>query len=234
MAVVNDVLTVMKHALKELAQTFFGAQNGKSSKVTQVVFFGALLVGIGYGGSSLYRWRVASREAQAQKDFSEAIQLFEQAKGRPEKWEDVAGALALGYEQHHTSSLAPFFKLFQAQAMLNQKKRPEAIKLMDDAIERMSNDNVLLSSYQTKRALVKMDATDVAVQAAGLAELKAVADNANSPAQDVALFYLGMHYWHHDQLVPARDTWKKIEQLDKQGEQSPFALLVQEKLQQIK
>lgn len=235
MAVAHDVLIVFRNALLEIYQSIFGGVGQKSGKFSRAVTVIALVVGIGYGGFRIYRWRIESREAQAQVVFSESMRLYHQAKASLEKWDDVVGAFALGYEQHRSSSLAPFFQLFQAQAMERQGKSAEAVRLTRTALETLKPTNPLYGFYQTKLALMQLDSADATVSEVGLKELKMCGLDESNRARDMALFYLGLHYWDNDDIENAGETWEKLKSLKVQEgkEVSPFVALAEQKIKQL-
>jgi len=231
----KDVLTVFHNIWVDFKKLLVEKKHEKNSKYGNLLLIGILVAGLGYGGYSIYRWHVIGKEATAQKTFSEAMQLFEQAMGESEKWADVEGAFALGYEQNSGSKLAPLFQLFQAQALVAQGKRDIALPLMEIAIKKMPSDNPLTGYYKTKVALVKMDDKDTAVRAAGLKELESIANNDGGDAQDVALYYLGSYFLSKDEVEKARVAWQKLEKLPSKSkeEKSPYSQLASEKLKQL-
>lgn len=233
MAVANDVLVVLRNALKELYESFFG-NSGKSSRLSQLLTIVIVFAGIGYGGLRVYRWYTAGQEAKAQKEFSEAMYLYLQATAQPDNWEDVAGAFALGYEHHRNSNLAPFFKFFEAEALLEQGKREDAIKMTQDALNALEKNNPYYSFYAVKLALMKMESSVDEVRQEGLMSLEEIG-SADSGAQDMASYYLGDHYWENNELKKAQDIWKKVIAVksDDKKDVSPYVELVKQKLKQI-
>jgi len=231
MSVVQDSMQFVRIVWANIKKEF--TPNGYD-KSTRIFFIVVGLAVVGYGGFYAYRWHTARREATAQKMFSEALTLYDRAFVDPKQWLDVEGAFSLGYENNSSSRLAPFFQLFQADALIHQDKRSEAIALMETAIRALPSDSALLPPYQVKLALVKIDADDTTVQAGGLKALQGLAANKDNDAQEMAAYYLGMHYWGADDIKQARATWQGLAKLQKDGKPSPFGQLIQARLDQIK
>ncbi|MCK5632985.1 tetratricopeptide repeat protein [bacterium] len=236
MAVMKDVLTVFHNIWKDFYNLLREKKNNreKSSRLSQALNIVLIASFVFYGGYRGYRWYISGKEAKAQKMFSESIQLFEEAQKNKDQWNDVEGAFSLGYEQNSTSKLAPFFQLFQAQALVELDKKDEALALMIDALKVMKN-NPLLPFYQVKVALLKIDSQDATVQVAGLQELENLAYDDKNNSLDMALYYLGLYYFDKNNVEKTREAWQKLSDLKvgPNAAQSPFTSLVKEKLNQL-
>jgi hypothetical protein len=183
-----------------------------------------------------YRWWQRQQESTTQKALGECMYAYQAAlQDKDESWSNVAMLFNVGYEQHSSSSLAPYFLIFYADALLKQGKRYEALEKLDEAIKTVPPDSPLLFLYKTKQALIKMD-DEGAVRDEGLQELKLLAENEENKNRDMALYYLGLYYWAQDNVKEAQVIWQKLVNdfltHEKIGS-SPWAVLANTKLEQI-
>lgn len=193
---------------------------------------GALIV---VGGVWGYRYYTNKREAGAQIAFAENIQIYHEAlQGRADVWPHVEMKCATDYEHFKNSSLAPYFLVLKADALVHQGKIVDACGILDTVIASLPKGSPVLSLYQTKRALVKIDMPEAAKQNEGLDELRQLGADKTNTNNDVAQYYLGLYYWSHDDLTKALDIWKELvaSQAAEKLAASPWATLAQEKLAQ--
>jgi len=234
MSAMRDVLTVFQNIWTDfvrVAKKQLQAQ--KNDRFTRIFFIIVVIGAFGYGGFRGYRWFIARREAKAQKVFLESMQLYMEAKADPSKTEDVLGAFSFGYDQNKSSNLAPFFLFFKSKLLSDQGKHEEALQLMETAIKECT-DKTMKQFYEVKFALMKIDLKDQTQKSEGLAQLEKIAVTENS-GRDMALYYLGLHYWNADDVAKAREYWEKIPET-KEGRivtRSPFADRIKEKLEQL-
>lgn len=187
-----------------------------------LLLFGALYIG--------YRWYVVSREETVQKIFSSAVAEFNKAK-TAEQLDAMAIEFKSGHDAYESSHLAPYFTAYEVDALLDQGKKVEALVALDSVISSLSSSNPLINLYKTKRALLKFDSEDAAIEAAGLAELQALAQDKKNKDRDMAQFYLGLYYFSADEVVDAKKVWVElVEQNTDAKNSSPWAEQAQEKL----
>jgi len=163
--------------------------------------------------------------------LSESMQLYMKARAGKEQWDDVEGAFSLGYEQNSRSQIAPFFKLFEADAVLEQGRKKEALAMIESGIGEIPKDNPLISLYQVKVALIYLDSEDKIVKNKGVEQLEKLAEDACA-AQALALYYLGSYYWQEGQTEKAQNLWTKLP-AEQEGEFSapaPLRALVANKI----
>jgi len=115
--------------------------------------------------------------------------------------------------------------------LLNQNKREEALTTLDTMINTMP-ESIMLSLYQTERALIQLDSDDESVKSTGLNTLISLAHDTNNKNRDTAQFYLGGYYWAKNDINAAREIWQQLvdEQHDEKLAPSPWMSLVQDKL----
>lgn len=192
----------------------------------------AMLGTAGFYGYRIYR---GYQEKAAQKVFGECIHEYEKALMDATLWPNVDQVFKVGYEQHRSSALAPYFLGFRADIMLKQNKKPEALEMMNEMLAAMPAKSSLRGSYAIKRALMRMDMDDQAQAEIGLNELQDLAKATGNPERDQALYYVGLYHWSKNDLAQAKIAWKELVALQDadKDHSSPWAVLVQEKLEQI-
>lgn len=158
---------------------------------------GALvLVGLLAAGWYGYNWYSSSKEQTAYKDLAESLDAYSkmrQGMGHgEEKWSDLERGFREGAQRSGSSKLHPYFLVFQADALSEQGKHQEALALMDKAVPLISKKNPLYYLYAIKRALMKTDAADDAMQKQGRQELAHLAQDTANPLQDMARYYAGL------------------------------------------
>ncbi len=176
-----------------------------------------------------YSWYVTKREQAAQKIFSECMHEYMEAYSGQTAWVNVQELSKLGYEQHASSSMAPYFLALQADALVQENKKQEAVAVLDTMLAHMSSTSPVYGVYQLKRALLMLDTDD----ALGLEQLKKLAQNSSNKNRDAALYYLGLYHWSKDSFDQARESWQElVDLMHNQEANSPWAVLAQKKLQQ--
>jgi len=188
-----------------------------------------------------YRFYAGQQEQNAQKTLASCIKLYEEAagaNGTAGSWSIVEASCKRGHEEYAKSALAPYFLSYQAEALIKQNKIDEAAAVMTQMVNSMSQSSPLYYLYATKLALVQMDAADSAMHAAGSKRLEELALDTKNKQRDEALYYVGLHYWHHNDTVKAKEAWQQLADLPKmsdvpaQGQEqvSPWMQLVAERL----
>jgi len=204
-----------------------------SRHVSIVLLFAAIAVSAFWG----YRWWHRQREEGAQKALSEGIYAYQEAlQGKDDfAWGNVAMLFNVGHEQHSSSSLAPFFIMFNADALLRQGNRAEAIVKFEEAIKTLPKDSAFLNLYKTKLALVRLDDETSDISEQGLKELNELANNAENSNRDMALYYVGLYYWSQNNIDDAKVVWQKLVDTfkDEKIGASPWVGHAREKLDQI-
>jgi len=232
MSAMRDVITVFENIWKDFVggvkRSFHDQKNDKSSQIFLLVL---LLSAVGYGGFRLYKWRIAQRESSAHTMFNESMELYRKAKNGKEQWDDVAGAFSLGYEQNGSSQIAPFFRLFEADALIKDGQKEKGDQLMVSAIAELPKESPFAYLYTIKRALIDLDSEDEQVKVQALETLEGVSAK-ESPGQALALYYLGSYYWQQGDTQKARSLWEQLpkEKEGKYGAAAPTRMLVGGKL----
>lgn len=206
-----------------------GFTNNNSMALIGAVVIVAAITGGGFYG---YRWYRAGQEEVAQRVFSQNVQEYERVaqEGKKEDWASVETLFKIGYGQYSHSAFAPFFLLYQAEAMIKQDKNDQAREVLAQAVNSMSSSSDVYPLFKIKLALMTLDSN--AEQA--VAQLKELV-HANSHFSDAAAYYLGQYYWMNNDDSKAKEVWQKMidaTKTDKKLGQSPWAALAQEKIAQ--
>lgn len=193
--------------------TMFNLTSFFNDKENKYLAIGLVAAGIIAGGWYGYAWYKKNLEQKAQKDFSAAVQDYYKMLGSGAKassWEDFEKGLAIFADKHSSSVLAPYFLAYQADAYINQGKVKEGLDTLDKALSKMQKDLPVYYMYATKKALIKLDSSDVAMRQEGLKELDALSQDKENPTQDMALFYLGNNALRMGNDSEAEKFWKQL------------------------
>ena len=227
-------------AVRDLLSSWF--KTTVFPKVKEVNYAREILFAIGVvsglsAGMVSYRYYVSYREQAAQETLSQYMQEYFQASAQKMSadWSGIAFNFERGYAQYSNSYLAPYFLAFQADALIQQDQKGQALIVMNTMLEGLGTDSPLFNVYATKRALVQIDSDELSEQQAGVESLTKLADDVSNSNQDLSLFYLGSYYWAQDNVEQAKQAWQKLVSLqDKDAlTKSPWSLLAQEKLDQV-
>ncbi len=204
-----------------------------TGKVRVLLLVGAV-VAVGVGAVYGYKWYRVSQEEVAQRVLARNVQEFERIvqDGKKEDWASVESLFKISHDQYASTAIAPFFLLYQAEAMIKQDKIEQARELIAQAIDVMGSSCPLCPLFTIKLALMKMD-TD---EQEAVKILQQLAQDTKSHFSDAAAYYLGEHYWIKQEYAKAKQVWQAMIQATKTEDangQSPWAGLAQEKLAQI-
>jgi hypothetical protein len=198
---------------------------------TVILIVAILIVGTYYA----YRWYTIRREQAAQKIFSECVDDYNLAFTGQEHWANVEQLCKVGYEQHRSSSMAPYFLVVQAEALLEQGKKTEASQLYGQVVKEIPKKSPLYGLYATKHALLLIDMVDESLAQEGVTLLTELAHDTSNLTRDESLYYLGLYHWSKNSYELAKKAWQELVALrtTKESEQSPWAVLAQTKLQSL-
>jgi len=185
---------------------------------------------VAMGAYSVYR---KNREARAHRAWVDAFQVYSSKtfSSNAEKWQAVVQAYESAYEQNRGTSLAPFFRSFQAEGLYNMGKINEAIKTLQDAVSLIKNHE-LKEAYRVKLALYQLDSNTPEMVEQGLKDLSQLALQDTHHMHDFVLYQLGEYYWTTKQFDQVKNYWKMLTLKYGQSAQapSPWASLVKDRL----
>jgi hypothetical protein len=209
--------SVIEQVLKDRRVQFVGIILG--------TFVVAVFIWWGY---SSYRESVNER---AQQSLAIQLEAFERTRddqnANAQAWAVIANMFERSYKEHASSDLAPFFMVFQAEALLRSGDRPQAIVLLDTAVRAMGKKAPLYWLYATKLGVVRLDSDQNDVHEQGKKDLMALAENGRNPHRGLAWYYLWHHAWvfHDTQMADLAMT--KLQAFQRQGSQ--LGMLAKEK-----
>lgn len=186
------------------------------------------------GGAYYYRSSVIKHEEAAYAILTDCLTEYDQAAAGASEWKDVSDMCQAGYEKYSDTKVAPYILDIQADALLAQDKKEEAMEILSMMLSKVGNSSPLYSLYKLKLGLLKTDIADEATKTAGVQELEQLAADTHNQYRDVAQYYLGSYYREHGQKEKAVTVWKELIAMndnlaDKQSS-SPWAAMAQEKI----
>lgn len=217
----DHVTTTVKQTVLGWWDSFLGRDAGFKYTKELTIGLGILcLAGLGYGGHS---WYAGYRERSAQKQFGVCLSQFTQARkeNTPFAWQQAASLFRVGYEQHSSSYMGPYFLVYQSEAQFKSGNQSEAIATLDKAIQALPSNSPFINLYKTKRALMLIDMDDESSQSRGVQELEQLSNDASNMNADVAQFYLGRFYWVNDRVADAKMVWTQLVESQKMEKLSP-------------
>lgn len=234
---------------KNIVAYYNSLQAQYSAKYVKEVIIGlGLLVALG-GGYIINKWYVKQREEKAFEALFEVVHSFTQTqqttsnldvvKDRDkivQAWQDTSLLADALYKEHSGSNLAPFFLVFQSEIALQRDHDIDAaIKLLDDALPRISQSSELGALFHMKRIKMGFDSQDEKEQEKSFKDLLAVSQDATSCMQQEALYVLGLYYTSQGQFAKGQETWQElVKNADETALlKSPWVALAQEKLGNI-
>ncbi len=168
----------------------------------------AALILLTIGGVS-YKYYLNSKRQSALELFSECADLYKKALNseKVDQWVEVEAAAKAGYQQAGQTGLTPYFLMYQAQALKNQNKLPEAQALVKRALDSLSTSSPVYALYAVAYAITLVDSDQAP---AALELLKKIADNPKAKQRDIVLFYLGEIYNRVGQADLAKTTFELL------------------------
>lgn len=187
------------------------------------------------GGMFLGRnWYIASRERAAEKDLSAYItQYYNAMAAEQPQWDQVASLFEVGYSQHTSSYLAPYFLMYQADALLQQGSLEDALKVMNIALQISSESSPFYQLIRTKYYLTILDVPEHPERDLALTTLYEIGSDKTNSFFEIALFYLARYHFVHHNLQEARTLWQELCATAVDENPSPFVQEAEEYLQLV-
>jgi predicted Zn-dependent protease len=207
--------TLLSRTVSNLHKKIFlytGSENKHAARIIMGAGLALLLVSAFVG----YRWYTMSRAQAAQKHFADCVQEYTKAaQTGSQSWAMIAKIFELGAQDYASTSMAPYFLAYQADALIKDNKLAEAAGVMQNAVSKMSKSNELYGLYALKSALLSMDATGEGVEA--VRTLEALARDAKNKQRDAALYYLGRYYMDKGDTARAQETLQELFNMSEHG-----------------
>lgn len=188
-------------------------------QIRYALIIGSVVV-LGAAGFYTYKWYRKGVQQAAQKAFSEAMETYNQAlsleyagesvssKEKETIWDEVEIAFKTGYNQNKRSTLAPFFLVYESEALLRQGKIDQSYDILSQAVNQMSKKSPYYYLYSIKQALFEIDKKD---QQKGVARLNELIQDKNNVFKDMAAYYLAEYYWANKDFKKAKELYQSID-----------------------
>lgn len=180
-----------------------------------------------------YNWHFLKKQADAQYALMGCLQQFDRMeKEKNPDWSVLQKVCTKTFDEHARSNAAPYLLALEADILIRQNKKEEALDKMNKAVGALSTSSPVYYLYKTKTALMKLD--NESFKEEGLKELESLANDIHNKNRDEALYYLGLYYWTAQESKKAQEIWKPLMDMAYEGDGgSVFAARVQEKMKLI-
>jgi tetratricopeptide (TPR) repeat protein len=164
-----------------------------------------ILAFVGHG------WYVASRERAAEKDLSAYVAQYYGALNSAEvQWGQVASLFEVGYLQHTSSLLAPYFLAYQADALLQEGNTQKALEVMQQMLDKLPESSPFYALFRMKYNLIILDQPEHPEHQAALIALHEIGSDKTNAIFEAALFYLGRYHFVHNNVQEAKEIWQEL------------------------
>ncbi len=200
-----------------------------------VLLIAGVVVGVAIGGGVYWHLSRTKHQELAQATLSEVLNETIRAQQNAELWPEIEVAARTGYQQYSSTSLAPYFLAVQADALIQQNKHADALSLMREALNSLSERSPLYFLYATKQARIMLDSEDENTQTQGLEKLISISKNNNNLQKDETLYYLGSYYMNRADNEKALKAFNEIVEMTKNQTDypSPWTRLAQEAVREL-
>lgn len=233
--------------LQEKYVAFLSYSKKKYVKESLVVA-GALFLAL--SGYAAFGWYQQRQNVQAfaglieiSKAYEAALAKVRELESKPEEertenpWEDTQLLLEAIAGTHASSSLSPFFVMYQAQLALDADHDfDKACQLMEQGLRRLAKNSPFYDMFNLKRIKMLLDSPMQDVRDKAIADLERVAAQKDNYYSEEALWTLGSYqafYGNMDQAVAAWTTLAQEGQSEKALISSPWVSQAQEKLKTL-
>ena len=181
--------------------------------VRSVIVVG-LVVSATVGGYYWYHNFTFKRQGGAVAAFDQATQIYYKAiaaelgvgdKDTEASWSEVEMVFDTAFQEHKNSSFAPYFLIYQAQALANQKKYDLAAKAAGQALSQLNQSSPFYDLYQILHASILLDSGNQA----GVLELQSVIGR-NGAYQQMAQYYLAQYHLSLGETEIATKLFREI------------------------
>lgn len=209
--------------------------------------FATIIILTGYVGFSWYQKRQNMKAFAALIEISKSYQASLQkaheldqktAEDRTENpWEDTQLLLEALSSTHTTSSLSPFFLMYQAQLALDiDHDLDAALILMKKGLNRLPKKSPLYGLFEMKYTKMLLDSPMQNIRDQAVVTLEKIGCNDEHYFAQEALWILGSYQAFYGNMDAAITAWKKlasITQSETELIKSPFVIQAQDKLKTL-
>ncbi|HAU30584.1 MAG: hypothetical protein UV79_C0004G0005 [candidate division TM6 bacterium GW2011_GWF2_43_17] len=181
-----------------------------------IVFLAFLFVGSWYA----YRAHQRGYEQKAQLALVQGIEALARAQSSDSvehMWQSAEQVLSEGYRRYSRSSLAPYFLLFQADAVAGQGDLERSRALAEDAAKYISQGAPLYEPLKIRAALQDIDSSDEKISARGRESLHAIAQDTKNIYQAMAVYFEGLLAFDSGDRASAEEIWALLMRGAKKG-----------------
>lgn len=199
--------------VKNIISDVSGCWNTRYRIMLRMLFQGLGFIVLGLLFYGAYYWYTAQREQAAEKDYSAYLFQYQGAlqSTDPMVWERAASLFEVGYAQHRSSSLAPYFLLLQAQALVQQKKNSEAQVVLRKILDVLPKKSPFYSHVELMYHLITLDLPDRdGLHEQSLTALEELGRDTSGAAFEAALFYAARYHFTHHNIEKARMLWQQL------------------------
>ena len=221
----------------------------KKKYVKEVLLAGAMTL-VAVAGYFAFEWYQRRQNVQAFAGLVEIVKAYEDAlvkvrelENKPAQeqtenpWEDVQLLLEALSSTHKSSSLSPFFTIYQAQLALDaDHDYDKACQLMEQGLRRMSKNSPFYDMFVMKRIKMLLDSPMQDVREKAIAQLEKISEQKDNYAMQEALWLLGSYHAFYGNIEKAIVAWQKLavqEESDSVIIGSPLVKQAQEKLKTL-
>ncbi len=199
--------------------------------------------GVSYLGFQYY---IEQREQRAHQAFAEAATLYEQIRAGKQPsstepastptivdWQEVELAFKAGHAQNSGSYLAPYFLVFQVEAIAQQGRIEEAVALLSTVLKQITVASPFYPQFELKRALLQLDSDSAQMMQEGLQNVERIAGDTDHQMHETAAYFLGEYYWAQEDFAKAGDAYRLVRAPVPGQLGSEWYALAQEKVAQL-
>jgi len=213
--------------LKKLYQEITSIPLFKNRYMQASGFFLLLLLGSLVSYFS-YSWYKLQKNQEAQSFLSSCLDDYRGAiEGNQMSWPSLQMNAQIGYEKNKGTDLAVYFKVLQADAMIQHGNIEDLPPVLNQLEKEVVAGSLLYYVYRLKLALMMIDSHDDDLMKKGIFLLKELSIDGKNPNRDIALYHKGQYYWNKNALSDAKIAW---EELVEEYSDSIFAKKVQSDL----
>jgi tetratricopeptide (TPR) repeat protein len=242
-----NLYTHVQQTLQDRYVALLNFSKKKYGKET-LVATAALLLAV--GGYAAFGWYQKRQNIQAfaglveiSKAYEAAVTKARELQNKPadeqteNPWEDTQLLLEAIASTHASSSLSPFFVMYQAQLALDADHDfDKACQLMEKGIRRLPKNSPFYDMFNLKRIKILLDSPMQDVRNKAVQDLEQVAAQKDTYYAQEALWTLGSYQAFYGNMDQAIAAWKTLAQdgtSDKELISSPWVSQAQEKLKTL-
>jgi hypothetical protein len=192
----------------------------QSPEVQRIILAGILSIAAVFAGFYGYRWYRRQANVKAQRFFAESYKEYTSAltSSDPHAWQTVENAFKAGYNRSSGTALAPYFLVFESDALAQQGKTQEAIALLDKSLATMGEKSPLYNLFAIKKAAMQLDAGDSAAVMAAVQNLQQLTADKHNIYRDMAMHYLSSFYKAMGDHDKAKELEKELRAFELEGD----------------